>query len=380
MLRRVLIGLGFLFSVVLVGAFTVPLFIDWTDFREDFERQATLIVGKKIAVKGGIKIHILPFPSVFFKDIRIDQKEDGSFESKIEGLSMRAEFLPLLSGEIRVFDMYIDQPHLNFYLSSKGVSNWFQRKSAMDMIHNVILEKIHVKGGRIKIIDQESDQVYFLSDLNLQISARFLNIISPLSIDSIKGSVIAEGTGNFDNKRSAFKITANFPAKNKAISLKIQLFPLAYPIIIDLFGNLFWNEKQPIYSGVFSVAGDFSKLLNLELSAKKSRLSGNFKISDGNVRISRYKLQSILPNSSTDEDNKTKVSQDEENLLNFSENGAESMHDLNETDFFEEEEKKNKNDDLKKDDIQYSVNKKEEKDNSHDKENQENFSGDKMIL
>ncbi len=79
-------------------------------------------------------------------------------------------------------------------------------------------------------------------------------------------------------------------------------------------------------------------------------------------------------------DNKTKVSQDEENLLNFSENGAESMHDLNETDFFEEEEKKNKNDDLKKDDIQYSVNKKEEKDNSHDKENQENFSGDKMIL
>ncbi|KAE9515208.1 hypothetical protein FXW26_04035 [Candidatus Liberibacter asiaticus] len=115
-----------------------------------------------------------------------------------------------------------------------------------------------------------------------------------------------------------------------------------------MFGNLFWNEKQPIYSGVFSVAGDFSKLLNLELSAKKSRLSGNFKISDGNVRISRYKLQSILPNSSTDEDNKTKVSQDEENLLNFSENGAESMHDLNETDFFEEEEKKIKTMILKK--------------------------------
>ncbi|MEG8098858.1 AsmA family protein [Candidatus Liberibacter brunswickensis] len=309
---RILICLGLLFSILLV--FAIPLFIDWTDFRKKFELQASSILGKTTVVKGGMKIRILPFPSITLKDIRIDSKQDGSFGSKIEDISINMDFLSLLRGKIRVF-VNIDQPYLNFDLSSikqkdfsSDLSN--QIKSNIDIISNISFGKVSINGGKIRFIDQISDQSYFLSDLNFQIYSNHLNIVSPLSINSLKGSITADGIGSFNNKKSAFKITANFPAVNNAIPLKTQLFPTFYPFIINLSGNFFWNDNNPIYEGVFSSIGDFSKLLNLKLSMTNSLLVGNFKFSTGNIRISHYKFYSNHSDFSVKE-------RDEFNALNI---------------------------------------------------------------
>ncbi|QTP64285.1 AsmA family protein [Candidatus Liberibacter africanus] len=321
MRRRLLVGVVCLFSILLVIIFTIPLFVNWTDFQKKFERQATSILGKQIVVKGGIKIRILPFPSIIFSDIMIAPKEDGSFESKVENISIHADFLPLFRGEIRVF-MYIDQPYLKIDLSqnqSKIPLDWsvpFTKDNSsnkMRIIHNIALGNVLVHGGVVKIINQTSDQSYFLSDLDFKIFSHDLNLSSSLSLDSIKGAVIAEGIGSFNNKKTSFRFTANFPSKNNSISLKTQIFPFFSPMVIDLSGNISWDNKAPVYEGVISAFGDFSKLTNLNIPLKKSHLVGNFSFSFNEIRMSHYKFYSNPSDFSKKEEDEERKNLDNDN-------------------------------------------------------------------
>ena len=54
MLGRILVFLGGLLVVALFGALLAPLFVDWTDFRKDFESQASRVLGKKVTVLGAV--------------------------------------------------------------------------------------------------------------------------------------------------------------------------------------------------------------------------------------------------------------------------------------------------------------------------------------
>lgn len=64
MVGRFLVFLGGVIVVVLFVALLAPLFIDWTDFRKNFEDQASRIIGKKVTVYGTVDARLLPFPSV----------------------------------------------------------------------------------------------------------------------------------------------------------------------------------------------------------------------------------------------------------------------------------------------------------------------------
>ncbi|OWK23712.1 hypothetical protein AJ87_29105 [Rhizobium yanglingense] len=50
---RFLVFLGGVIVVVLFVALLAPLFIDWTDFRRNFEEQASRIIGKKVRCMAG---------------------------------------------------------------------------------------------------------------------------------------------------------------------------------------------------------------------------------------------------------------------------------------------------------------------------------------
>ena len=59
------------FTLALVG----PYFIDWTSYRADFEREASLILGRQVKVEGDATARLLPFPSVTFSDVRVAGNE-----------------------------------------------------------------------------------------------------------------------------------------------------------------------------------------------------------------------------------------------------------------------------------------------------------------
>ena len=77
-LSRIFVAVGGLLVVALFGALIAPLFIDWTSFRQDFEREATRIIGQPVTVHGSVDARLIPFPSVTLNDVRIGRGEDGA--------------------------------------------------------------------------------------------------------------------------------------------------------------------------------------------------------------------------------------------------------------------------------------------------------------
>ncbi len=107
---RFLVVLGGVVVVALFVALFAPMFIDWTGFRQNFEDQASRIIGKKVVVHGAVDARLLPFPSVTMHDVRVGQEQDGSPIVQVEQFSMDAELAPFLSGEALIFDMRVVNP------------------------------------------------------------------------------------------------------------------------------------------------------------------------------------------------------------------------------------------------------------------------------
>lgn len=68
---------GGLVVVALFAALLAPLFVDWTSFRQDFEREASRIMGRTVVVHGSVDARLIPFPSVTLNDVRVGGPEDG---------------------------------------------------------------------------------------------------------------------------------------------------------------------------------------------------------------------------------------------------------------------------------------------------------------
>ena len=98
MLSRIGLIVGGVVVVALFAALLAPFFIDWTSFRQDFEREASRIMGRPVTVHGSVDARLIPFPSVTLNDVRVGAPEDGKPLVEVARFSMDAELAPFLSG------------------------------------------------------------------------------------------------------------------------------------------------------------------------------------------------------------------------------------------------------------------------------------------
>ena len=71
MLARLFVFFGGLLVLALTAALVGPYFIDWTNYRAKFEREASVILGRQVTVEGAATARLLPFPSVTFSDVSV---------------------------------------------------------------------------------------------------------------------------------------------------------------------------------------------------------------------------------------------------------------------------------------------------------------------
>ena len=76
MLSRIGLFVGGVVVVALFAALLAPLFVDWTSFRQDFEREASRIMGRPVTVHGSVDARLIPFPSVTLNDVRVGSPDE----------------------------------------------------------------------------------------------------------------------------------------------------------------------------------------------------------------------------------------------------------------------------------------------------------------
>ncbi|KQV82908.1 AsmA-like C-terminal region-containing protein [Rhizobium sp. Root1220] len=281
MVGRFLVFLGGVVVVALFVALLAPLFIDWTDFRKNFEDQASRIIGKKVTVHGSVDARLLPFPSVTLHDVRVGQELDGSPIVQIEQFSMDAELAPFLSGEALIFDMRVVNPKVKLRLLKDGTLDWTRGSKPEIPARTVVLENVEVSGGDIRFIDDQSGRSRHITGLNAEMSAK--SLAGPWRID---------GDAALDGEHGAFTIASNQLDENGILRVRTRLQPDRQPVTVDLDGELKLVDRKPNYQGMISAAiENRGEAKNADNAYVPPRLKGKFELTNESIRIPEYRLE-----------------------------------------------------------------------------------------
>ncbi|MCD2181822.1 AsmA family protein [Rhizobium sp. GN54] len=282
MLARVMLAIGGLVVLALFGALLAPYFIDWTGFRQDFEREASRIVGRTVVVHGKVDARLIPFPSVTLHDVRVGEDAEGDAAVTIRRFSMDAELAPFLSGEALIFDMRIDEPKVRLKLMADGTLDWARGRKSDIPAKTVVLENVAVTGGEIEFIDEQAGRTRRISTLDARMSARSLN--GPWRID---------GRGVLDGNAGAFQISTGQTDERGILKMKARIVPDQIGFAVDLDGDLEVVDFRPQYRGTFALgqkpAADGKPVAN------PIRVAGDFELSNDRLRVPRYNLQAGDP-------------------------------------------------------------------------------------
>lgn len=283
MLGRILVTLGGLLVVALFSALLAPLFVDWTSFRQNFEDQASQLLGKKVVVNGEVSARLLPFPSVTMEDVTVGSDIDGTPLIRVARFSLDAELAPFLSGEARIFDMRIEEPKARIRLRPDGTLDWLRGSRPSIPARTVVLERASITGGSIEFIDEQSGRNRVLSELDAALSARTL--AGPWSV---------EGRAVLDGEAATFGLTTS-EFSGAALPLRLRIDPEARPFDMLLEGELALEEGKPHYTGTFSSTWKSETpaepLPQGQAPAPAPRMRGEFKLANDSITVPSYRLE-----------------------------------------------------------------------------------------
>ncbi|MGF9691669.1 AsmA family protein [Rhizobium sp. 0TCS1.26] len=283
MLGRIMLVIGGLVVVALFTALLAPFFVDWSDFRRDFENQASRILGKKVTVHGTVDARILPFPSVTMTDVRVGQDVDGTPLVQVAQFSMDMELAPFLSGEVRIFDMRIDRPKARIRLLKDGRLDWMRGSRPDFVARNVVLEGVHVTGAEIAFIDEATGRNRNLTGMTADMSA-----------SSLAGPWRVEGNATLDGRESKFSLSSGAPEAG-VVPLRMKIWPDIQPVEVQLDGALSVAEARPQYKGDFGLSF-LDQPINpvLPQGAKPPpppRTRGKFELTNDRLRVPEYRIE-----------------------------------------------------------------------------------------
>ncbi|MDX3975722.1 AsmA family protein [Shinella sp.] len=277
MLSRIMLFVGGLVVVALFAALLAPVFVDWTSFRQDFEREASRIMGRTVVVHGSVDARLIPFPSVTLNDVRVGSPEDGRPLVEVARFSMDAELAPFLSGEALIFDMRIEEPKARIKLFQDGTLDWARGRKSDIPARTVILENVAITGGEIEFVDEQTGRTRHVTGLDAQVTAKSLG--GPWRID---------GRAALDGESGAFQL-ASGQVENGALSLRARIVPDRLTFTADLDGALKVVDFRPLYDGNFAVSE--KPRAKGEGPADPIRIAGKFELSNERIRVPEYRLE-----------------------------------------------------------------------------------------
>ncbi len=279
MLSRLLVFVGGLMVAALFAALIAPLFIDWTDFRQEFEREASRIMGKPVVVHGSVDARLIPFPSVTLNDVRVGENEAGEPLIQVAHFSMDAELAPFLSGEALIFDMRLDTPKAKIRLLPDGTLDWARGRRAAIPAKVVVLENVQISNGQIDFIDEQTGRTRHITGLAADLSAR-----------SLAGPWKVEGRAALDGEAGSFQFSSNEIDDRGELGLRARLVPDTRPFGVELDGNLKIVDFKPVYKGKFTLTENRSAEAQKQ-DAAAPRVTGAFELTNERIRVPEYRME-----------------------------------------------------------------------------------------
>ena len=170
--------------MILAGAvLSIPAFFDIREYKPEIEKHMTGALGRPVSLTGEMDISVFPWIGFSAAGVSIDSPRYFAEKVfvRVKSCEVRVELLPLLSGDVRVKRIVLEEPRIILEKNRDGRGNWedIGKKEGKDrpseggsgdsLFEAFAVEDLSVTRGTVVWLDHVTEIRKELSDLNLKI-------------------------------------------------------------------------------------------------------------------------------------------------------------------------------------------------------------------
>lgn len=239
-MQTTLLGLAIAFILALIAALVGPYFVDWNQFRSQFETEASRIVGAPVRVGGKLDALLLPTPTLRLRSVAIGGDSDPA---KVRAGKLDVEFSlgALMRGEWRASELSLEDFALDIGLDRQGRFEWPATAGRFNL-GSLAIDRMNV-AGRIALHDASSGKTLRIEDLKFSGDVRAL-------ASSLRG----DGSFTLLGARTPFRISSGQSGDGRGTRVRFVAEPGERPLLADLDGVLTFDHAVPNFEGGLTLA------------------------------------------------------------------------------------------------------------------------------
>jgi hypothetical protein len=239
-LQTTLLGLAVAFILALIAALIGPYFIDWNQFRPQFEAEASRVIGAPIRVEGALDARLLPVPSLRLRSVVLGGANDLG-RARADKLDVEFSLGSLMRGEWRADELSINGMALDLGLDSRGKVDWPVSAGKFNL-GSLAIDRLNLT-GRIALHDAASRATLELDDIAFSGDVR-----------SLAGAIRGDGNFMLSGTRYPFRVSSGQTADGVGTRVRLTLDPGTRALSIDLDGVLKFDAGSPRFDGAMTLA------------------------------------------------------------------------------------------------------------------------------
>jgi AsmA-like C-terminal region/AsmA family len=238
--QTTLLGLAIAFIVALIAALIGPYFIDWDQFRPQFEAEATRVIGSKVRVSGAFDARLLPTPSLRLRTVTVGGVNDLG-KVRADKLDVEFSLGALMRGEWRANELTVDGMALDLGLDSNGRIDW-PASSGKFNLGTLAVDRLNLT-GRVALHDAAS-----------RATLEFDNIAFSGDVRALASSIRGDGNFTFSGARYPFRVSSGQSADGAGTRVHLNVDPGARALSVELDGVLSFEARAPRFDGAMVLA------------------------------------------------------------------------------------------------------------------------------
>ena len=271
-MQTTLLGLAIAFIIALIAALVGPYFIDWNQFRPQFEAEATRVIGAPVRVAGALDARLLPTPSLRLRSVVVGGANDLG-KVRADKLDVEFSLGSLMRGEWRATQLTINGMALDLGLDAQGRIDW-PASSGKFSLGTLAIDRLNLT-GRIALHDAASRGTLELNDIAFSGDVR-----------SLAGAVRGDGNFMLAGTRYPFRVSSGQTADGSGTRVHLNIDPGERPLSADLDGVLSFEARAPRFEGTVALAAPAGKAKGAgEAPPTPWRISAKAKVDSAGARL-----------------------------------------------------------------------------------------------
>jgi hypothetical protein len=239
--QATLLGLAIAFIIALIAALIGPFFIDWNQFRPQFEAEATRVIGAPVRVAGELDARLLPSPSLRLRSVVVGGANDLG-KVRADKLDVEFSLGSLMRGEWRATELTISGMALDLGLDPQGRIDW-PASTGKFSLGSLSIDRLNLT-GRAALHDASSRSTLELNEIAFSGDVR-----------SLAGSVRGDGNVSINHVRYPFRISSGQSADGNGTRIHLIIDPGTRGASAELDGVLSFEARAPRFEGGLTLTG-----------------------------------------------------------------------------------------------------------------------------